>query len=309
MKKSIAKLMATAGALSLLASAIPFTGVSADETTAPFAYEKIDGGVVVTQWNDITAEEATIPATVTDGDEELAVIGIDDYAFGLCEDLAVVNVPDSLQLDNMGNTAFLTSTMVLNFFDSELSEAATTDDIIRYVAEKANYKGSGENGAITDADIAALSVKLANHLNKVDISAATTVKGKLMTLIMNIEEMGFSQANIDKFNIYVTAIPYGDLTLKGNAGTAEEPTEIKQYADGKNIKFVSKDFILGDANGDGKLTALDAAFIAKKLADAMGKPVSVDEYPAADFNGDGKITALDAASIAKYLAEQAIGGK
>lgn len=47
MKKTISKLMATAGALSLLASAIPFVGVSADEA-APFEYEKVEGGVVVT---------------------------------------------------------------------------------------------------------------------------------------------------------------------------------------------------------------------------------------------------------------------
>ena len=50
MKKTISKLMATAGALSLLASAIPFVGVSADEA-APFEYEKVEGGVVVTAWN------------------------------------------------------------------------------------------------------------------------------------------------------------------------------------------------------------------------------------------------------------------
>ena len=100
------------------------------------------------------------------------------------------------KLDNMGNTAFLTSTMVMDFFDNELSEVATTDDIIRYVAEKADYKGTGENGAITDADIKELSVKLVNHLNKVDISATTTVKGKLMTLIMNIDEMGFHRLTL-----------------------------------------------------------------------------------------------------------------
>ena len=41
MKKTISKLMATAGALSLLASAIPFVGVSADEA-APFEYEKVE---------------------------------------------------------------------------------------------------------------------------------------------------------------------------------------------------------------------------------------------------------------------------
>lgn len=34
-------------------------------------------------------------------------------------------------------------------------------------------------------------------------------------------------------------------------------------ADGKNIKFTSNDFIPGDANGDGKLTALDAALLLK----------------------------------------------
>lgn len=68
--------------------------------------------------------------------------------------------------------------------------------------------------------------------------------------------------------------------------------------------------IIGDANGDGKLRASDAAFIAQKLAVASvnGKKITVEDYPAADFNQDGKITAADAAAIAKYLAEQSIKG-
>ncbi|MGN1480724.1 dockerin type I repeat-containing protein [Porcipelethomonas sp.] len=294
MKKTLAKVMATAGALSLLASAIPFTGVSAEETDA-FKYEVKENGVVITEWKDLTATEVTIPPTVTVGDNDLDVIGIADYAFGLCEDLAVVNVPDSLQLAEMGNTAFLTSSMVMNFFDSELSDAATTDDIIRYVAEKAGYKGTGANGAITDADIANLSVKLMNHLNKVDISAANTVQGKLMILIMNIDDMGFSQANIDKFNLYVTAIPYGDLTLKGNAGT-----EIETYAKGKFINFVSGNYVLGDANGDGKFDIRDAAWVARNLA--SGVEITVETNPAADFNQDGKVNVRDAAAMARDLA-------
>ena len=58
----------------------------------------------------------------------------------------------------------------------------------------------------------------------------------------------------------------------------------------------------GDVNEDGKLTAMDAAFIAKKLAEQK-----VDELPeTADVNGDGEITALDCAEIAKFLAAKAM---
>lgn len=53
---------------------------------------------------------------------------------------------------------------------------------------------------------------------------------------------------------------------------------------------------------DGKLTAGDAAFIAKNLAEQKGH--TLPAY--ADFTGDGKVTAYDAAMIAKYLAEQSL---
>ena len=66
--------------------------------------------------------------------------------------------------------------------------------------------------------------------------------------------------------------------------------------------------IKGDANGDGKLAASDAAFIAKELAQSSisGEKITAEDYPAMDFNQDGKITAKDAADIARYLAEQSI---
>ena len=66
--------------------------------------------------------------------------------------------------------------------------------------------------------------------------------------------------------------------------------------------------IKGDANGDGKLSANDAAYIAKELAQSSisGEKITAEDYPSMDFNQDGKITAKDAADIAKYLAEQSI---
>ena len=58
----------------------------------------------------------------------------------------------------------------------------------------------------------------------------------------------------------------------------------------------------GDVNEDGEFTAMDAAFLARKLAEQK-----VDELPeTADVNGDGEITALDCAEIARFLAAKAM---
>ena len=68
------------------------------------------------------------------------------------------------------------------------------------------------------------------------------------------------------------------------------------------INPLDSHYLVGDANEDGKFTAMDAAFVAKKLAEQKA-----DELPeTADVNGDGEITALDCAEIAKFLAAQAM---
>jgi hypothetical protein len=68
------------------------------------------------------------------------------------------------------------------------------------------------------------------------------------------------------------------------------------------INPLDSHYLVGDANEDGKFTAMDAAFVAKKLAEQKA-----DELPeTADFNGDGKITALDCAEIARFLAAKAL---
>ena len=54
--------------------------------------------------------------------------------------------------------------------------------------------------------------------------------------------------------------------------------------------------IKGDANGDGKLAQ----------SSISGEKITAEDYPSMDFNQDGKITAKDAADIARYLAEQSI---
>ena len=54
----------------------------------------------------------------------------------------------------------------------------------------------------------------------------------------------------------------------------------------------------GDADGDGKVSVRDCAFIAKMLANGKGKDIPL----IADFNGDGKVDVRDEAALARYLA-------
>ena len=68
------------------------------------------------------------------------------------------------------------------------------------------------------------------------------------------------------------------------------------------INPLDSHYLVGDANEDGKFTAMDAAFVAIKLAEQKA-----DELPeTADINGDGEITAFDCAKIAQFLAARAL---
>lgn len=68
----------------------------------------------------------------------------------------------------------------------------------------------------------------------------------------------------------------------------------------KTVSIPVRTGLRGDANNDKKITAGDAAYIAKLLAHQKK-----EDLPAwTDFNKDGKITAGDAASIANYLANK-----
>lgn len=61
---------------------------------------------------------------------------------------------------------------------------------------------------------------------------------------------------------------------------------------------------IGDVNLDYKVTALDVALLAKKLAETsvLGQEVTTNDYPTADYNGDGVITVRDCSDLAYFLA-------
>lgn len=64
--------------------------------------------------------------------------------------------------------------------------------------------------------------------------------------------------------------------------------------------LVKKPLLLGDINGDGVISVLDATELQKHLAGLV--TLSDEQLAFADTNGDGKVTVLDATAIQKYIA-------
>ena len=65
-----------------------------------------------------------------------------------------------------------------------------------------------------------------------------------------------------------------------------------------------KDFMLGDVNGDGNITAQDSSLVLQLVAKKVTSETEGVTYGAADVNGDGQVTAQDASLILQYVAKK-----
>lgn len=140
------------------------------------------------------------------------------------------------------------------------------------------------------------SIVLPNNIVKIDEMAFRNCKNLKKIFIQNPQcEIDDSFGTICSNLAFENAYRQFDGIIYGY-----ENSTAHAYAQKYEYPFSA--FIYGDANSDGKLTAGDAAFIAKNLAEQKGH--TLPAY--ADFTGDGKVTAYDAAMIAKYLAEQSL---
>ena len=65
----------------------------------------------------------------------------------------------------------------------------------------------------------------------------------------------------------------------------------------------SEQYMLGDADGDGEVTIVDATMIQRVLVNIPG---AVINEAAADVDGDGEVTIIDATFIQRYLASMPV---
>lgn len=94
--------------------------------------------------------------------------------------------------------------------------------------------------------------------------------------------------------LLVCALPL--VYAAASDAATEEDTDIG--VDVEDLPEVDVSVIYGDADGDGEVTAADAAVILQYVA---GWDVAVDSV-AADVDADGEVTAADAATILQYVA-------
>ena len=225
MKKMISKFLSGILAFSLMLFSVP-TVVNGAEEVDGLVYRISGGGLIITDCTNTSAEEITIPerATLKTG-MKLKVVGIDDYAFGYCNNLSVIHVPDTLKTNNMGNVAFLTAKSIVDFTNGELNNNSTMESVVKYVAKQIY-----DTDKFTDEEMNEITAKFMDRISKVDTSSATALEDKVMILIKNIDKMGLAPQTIDKFNTWVSLVKYSNMTIKGEAGT-----EIQQYVNGRSF--------------------------------------------------------------------------
>lgn len=306
------KIVAAFAAVSTILTSLPFTAsagrLGSDalfyDDDAYCSYIIYDGRAIITEvFTDGTYFD--IPDKIDyefNGEKYSApVTGVQDYAFALCENLTNVYVPETFKIEDTGNVAFLTSSAVMDFLNKEVGPAATMKDVIKYVADVANYK----DGNYTDKDLAELAIKLENKIGDIDISKAETLEGKIMIILTNVENLELNPQLRDSFKIWSSCITYNNFTLS----SFESAQEVVQYAKGREIlgmKFSPispiTDYVLGDSNGDNKFNVRDAAYIASCVA--KGIKIDLMQNPGADYNQDGTVNVRDAAHIARDLSKK-----
>lgn len=142
------------------------------------------------------------------------------------------------------------------------------------------------------------NITIPDNVKKIDVGAFFNCENlKEITLPKNIVELsgiGWSCSDPGGHGEYKK---YDDITIKGYSGTVAET-----YAKENGFTFISLGNVentLGDVNGDGVISILDATEIQKYLASLSN--LSDNQIILADFNKDGIISIIDATEIQKYI--------
>lgn len=183
-------------------------------------------------------------------------------------------------------------------------------EIYDYMAEVADKIDDGELDA-TDALLAALedtayalsTVDPVTYTNDADYEDNYAFDGD-REFNGNNRVVTYAEKVDDNKYQYIASIDAGVTIMDGNDdGEIENPTHaaLKTAYEALMAAVAAQaeaEVVLGDANGDGKVNAADAAAIAK-YAVGLG---TVDEV-AADYNKDGKVNVADAAAIIKAIVK------
>lgn len=121
-----------------------------------------------------------------------------------------------------------------------------------------------------------------------DGNSISGTEGAIMNVRLNIAqdiELGVHDIKLE--DVYMTTSTFE--TLNPATSTSE---------------LTIVDYLLGDVNGDGNITAQDASLVLQLVAKKVTSETEGVTYGAADVNGDGQVTAQDASLILQYVAKK-----
>ena len=230
---------------------------------------------------------------------------IGEYAFYDCNSLSSIEVPESVK--SIGEWAFAASEKLTVYVHS----GSYAEDYAKTNQVKYDYLGitlkDTADGVVVSSDTKGILPTDA----KLNVAVSKKTDGSLYSI--NVTSGG------------ATVSPDGNVTVKISVPSGMDADSCKVYLvsgddytymnayaeDGYLVFNTSKlgDFLVttkllttlvGDANGDGRITAIDARIVLQIAAGT--KTVSNEEIALLDVSGDGKITAIDARRLLKIAA-------
>lgn len=322
MRRNLRKLTSMLLALALIFSIVtvaPFTANAAETESLSvgaesddFEYYVFDGNALISDYKG-TATQLKIPSEI-DG---YTVTTIDSWAFEGCTSLTNVIIGKSVT--SIGMSVFRGCTSLENV---TISEGLTE---VSWCA----FEGCTSLKSITIPDSATIisdeafancnslkSVKIGNGVTTIGEKAFSGCESLASVEIpYGVTEIGSSAfsgcKNLRSVTIpntvrYINNEAFKDCTSLKNVYFSRSEEEWNSISIASNNEFLINatihfHSILGDVNGDSKVSILDATEIQKYLARLSS--LSDGQLSVADANGDGNITILDVTEIQKYIAK------
>jgi len=139
--------------------------------------------------------------------------------------------------------------------------------------------------SVSAGDLGGMTININNNIGKTTMSAFSTTAKSGDVIFANVLLKSVGQINAT--SSLMLSVP----GLYDQNGAAIPNTV-------RNGTFTISSVILGDVNGDGQVTIVDALFIAQYTVGM--KTLSATQLAAADVNGDGLVNIIDALFIAQY---------